>query len=1728
MNSRGAYGAKRWGSRTANWLLLFVLLAAAAFSARAEDCSDYPGGVLDGAAGTVPPVQLNIDQDCRVQNYTQSNPFDSNVNFDTDPGDPNSQRYLIIFNNVWFTGQMSCNDNHIHNHRLWFTNGTIATNIQPQCRDLFIPVEKIDKRNPAGQTTATIGVPFTYTHTMPVMWDPLTGTVISTEGSLDDLHGVTVTDDLNESAAELSYVSHVAYWEGSGTPLVEGTDYSFTNVGGLLTWELGTFGTIIPAGEQIVIELTVVLDDDPANVNGLQFVNTARWDFGRLIDGVFFEPLPGENGITPPMTIAAPELIVNKSGPATMNLGEWGEFVIDVANAGLSDAWDVSLRDLLPDGTTGGMCDLTPEILSARVFAADGITPVPGKGPLTAGTDYQLSWNDAPACELNLTMVSDEATIAPGERLIIRYRTQLDVDTQDGVALTNVAGAIQWFNGDSSNPERQPYTRALTDGTVGTADHEDAHTVTVALTGYFFEKTVADLTSGVNPAATAAPGDTLRYTLRFRSFDTALANFRIRDELDALNTLPVFVPGSLTLVTFPAGADVSNTNSTGGTNGGGIVDIRNLSMSVGGEVLIQFDVTLATTLANGTVVTNQSALRLSDGTTFALSDDPNVNGVADPDVAGDEDPTRVTIASAPIFRVHKVSTDLTGDPNVLLAGETLRYTITVKNIGDSDAADTVLRDAVPLNTAYVAGSTTLNGSAVADASGLSPLVNGMPIHSPPDPTPGSMPADPSASTANVATITFDVIVDPGVVEGTIICNQAFTTAVESGIVDYPSDDPNTSAANDPTCDIIGNLPLLYAEKRVQLFGDQGTPGIVDPGDVLRYTITVQNSGALPATAVTLTDSVPANTTYVANSTQLNGLPVAQPDGGVSPLASGIDVSSPDLTPPLPSPGAGTVSPGATAVLQFDLQINDDAPPCSQISNQAVVASAELPDVLTDGDGNAATGPEPTIAVMGDCQQLSITKQVAVVGGGVVVPGAQLEYVVRVVNIAAVPAFNVVIRDDLDASQPGQLAYVAGSATMNASTTGVTFAGSTISADYASAYGTLEPGAVVVLRFRATLDSDLVDGTTVTNTGVVSWNTPTQTASASVSIVVGGIPGVSVMSGAAWHDANFDDVQSDAERALAGWSVDLYRDDELLHTSQTDANGVYRIIGVEANDATGIAYELRFRAPGAGPNTALLGVAASPFTNALQRISDIVVPPDANVLGLNLPIDPNGVVYNSVSRTPIAGATLTLLNAGSGTSVAEGCFDDAAQQGQITLADGYYKFDINFSDATCPNGGDYLIGVEVPAGTTYIAGYSQIIPPTSNATTAALSVPACPGSGNDAIPGTAQFCEAQISEFAPGSAIPARTAGTAYHVHLSLDDGQVPGSSQIFNNHIPLDPELSGALSITKTTPLRNVTRGQLVPYVITINNSAGLPLTDVVIVDRFPAGFRYVDGSAQVDGVPVEPTVSGRELTWGGMTLAATARHTVKLLLAVGAGVGEGEFVNRAQVIHGITGNAMSGEATATVRVAPDPTFDCTDVTGKVFDDTNRNGLQDDGEAGLPGVRVVTARGLAATTDAYGRYHITCAVAPDERRGSNFVVKLDDRTLPSGFRLSGDQVQIKRATRGKALRFNFGASIHRVVGFDLADAVFEPGSTEIRIQWRPRLSLLIEELMKAPAVLRLSYLADVEDAALVDRRVEAIRTQITEAWAAMNCCYALTIEREIFWRLGGPPKRPFVSVPDGR
>ena len=341
-----------------------------------------------------------------------------------------------------------------------------------------------------------------------------------------------------------------------------------------------------PPGEGCTDRVTITASPDPTtfNVDGVDYtLDMSFLDNGSPVDEFITREGDTVNstGLIGEFTLP-PGLSATKTGPSTMYVGEWGEFTVAVQNQSEADAHNATILDILPDGATGGMCDTTPEILSAQVFESDGVTPVPGKGPLSEGPDYSLIYNGV-TCELTLNTLSAAAVIGVDERLMITYRTQLDTDTQDGELLTNVAGATAWETEDGSTQ----YRRTLTDGTVGTGDHEDAHTVAAELPVLRFEKTVMNVTTGEDPAIIAAQLDTLRYRLYVENMsNVSVDDFSIIDELDALNADPSFVAGTLNVVTLPGGA-VDNSDPNGGAAGTGLLDIDNLSIGGLGDTVIR-------------------------------------------------------------------------------------------------------------------------------------------------------------------------------------------------------------------------------------------------------------------------------------------------------------------------------------------------------------------------------------------------------------------------------------------------------------------------------------------------------------------------------------------------------------------------------------------------------------------------------------------------------------------------------------------------------------------------------------------------------------------------------------------------------------------------------------------------------------------------------------------------------------------------------------------------------------------------------------------------------------------------------------------------------------------------------------------------------------------------------------------------------------------------------------
>jgi len=89
-----------------------------------------------------------------------------------------------------------------------------------------------------------------------------------------------------------------------------------------------------------------------------------------------------------------------------------------------------------------------------------------------------------------------------------------------------------------------------------------------------------------------------------------------------------------------------------------------------------------------------------------------------------------------------------------------------------------------------------------------------------------------------------------------------------------------------------------------------------PGAVIEYTILVTNSGTTNAAAVTLSDSIPANTTYVASSMTLNAAALTDAADVDAGTTTGAPVTSISVN-------AGTVnSGGGTATVTFRVTINN--------------------------------------------------------------------------------------------------------------------------------------------------------------------------------------------------------------------------------------------------------------------------------------------------------------------------------------------------------------------------------------------------------------------------------------------------------------------------------------------------------------------------------------------------------------------------------------------------------------------------------------------------------------------------------------------------------------------------------------------------------------------------------------------------------------------------------------
>ena len=507
-----------------------------------------------------------------------------------------------------------------------------------------------------------------------------------------------------------------------------------------------------------------------------------------------------------------------------------------------------------------------------------------------------------------------------------------------------------------------------------------------------------------------------------------------------------------------------------------------------------------------------------------------------------------------------------------------------------------------------------------------------------------------------------------------------------------------------------------------------------------------------------------------------------------------------------------------------------------------------------------------------------------------------------------------------------------------------------------------------------------------------------------------------ISGTAWYDiGTARGLLDGGDRRLPGWIVEvLDAGGNVVARAITAADGSYRI-----NDLLpGVPLTVRFRdpqsnvvwgypvngeaAPGSSgascdqANAIANGTSSSCLGGGANPALTVVLAAGQNLPQQSLPVDPSGVVYDSGLRQPVAGAVVTLAPVGvcpgwnpATGLVAAGLGGYTVNGGAVSMtvgSDGLYQF--LFAPAA-PASCTFGLTVTPPPGYQFV---STAIPPTPGP----LTPPGGPGS---------------TYPVQPQASPPMAAVGPATTYFLTFNGGSA--GANIIHNHIPLDPATPTGLSLSKTGDKATVELGDSVRYTLTVLRNNGPVPRQVTIVDRLPAGFTFIAGTALVNGVPIADPADpvgkpGPLLAFNLGPMPANGPLVLQYRVRVGVGSQQGDGINRANgyacgvpagcVSPGsfapLPGAVATNEAQYRVRVTGGVFTTDACVLGKVFVDCNGNHVQDSEELGIPGVRLVLSDGTTLVSDAEGKYSM-CGLAP-----RSHVLKVDAYTLPRGSRLT--------------------------------------------------------------------------------------------------------------------------------
>ncbi|WP_104041547.1 DUF11 domain-containing protein [Vibrio hyugaensis] len=182
------------------------------------------------------------------------------------------------------------------------------------------------------------------------------------------------------------------------------------------------------------------------------------------------------------------------------------------------------------------------------------------------------------------------------------------------------------------------------------------------------------------------------------------------------------------------------------------------------------------------------------------------------------------------------------------------------------------------------------------------------------------------------------------------------------------------------------------------------------------------------------------------------------------------------------------------------------------------------------------------------------------------------------------------------------------------------------------------------------------------------------------------------------------------------------------------------------------------------------------------------------------------------------------------------------------------------------------------------------------------------------------------------------------------------TSDSVTTHIKKIPDNSGELLLTKAALQDSAQVGDAVEYEVIVENNNESYFKNVTVEDRYPGGFKYILDTSEVvlsgpDGefgneddrvLTIEPSDTGK-LLFTSLNFDPGEKLRIRYLLRVSVGATFGDYINTA--VSKVDGLAVSNEDSAKVTVEPDKVFDTSSIIGKVFEDHNKDGFQADATA---------------------------------------------------------------------------------------------------------------------------------------------------------------------------------------